>query len=39
MKYLIAPFAIIMFPFALIKVGFDAAVAFIEHHFIESFKK
>jgi hypothetical protein len=36
MKYLIAPFVIIMLPFALIKVGFDAAVAFVEHHLLSS---
>ena len=32
MKYLLAPFVVVMLPFALLKVGFDAAIAFIEHH-------
>jgi hypothetical protein len=35
MKFLLALALLVMFPFALLKVGFDAAVAFIEHHALD----
>lgn len=39
MKYLLAPFVIVMLPFALLKVGFDAAMVFIEHHVDQALEK
>jgi hypothetical protein len=32
MKFLVALSFLVMFPFALLKVGFEAAATFIEYH-------
>lgn len=36
MKFLVALAMLLMFPFALLKVGFEAAIAFIEHYIMDN---